>query len=90
MHRSTYGHRLHGWVQQVTYKAHYIDIPDSYRMTTYNAQSMKQRASHHKRMQGVQLTGQQDFCVSYNIKVMSTNVILYDVLAQDKHDLTPE
>ena len=33
---------------------------------------------------GGQLTGQQDFCVSY-IKVMSTNV-----LAQAKDDLTPE
>ena len=50
---------------------------------------MKQRASRHECMQGVQLASQQDFCVSY-IKVMSTNVILYDVLVQAKDDLTPE
>ena len=30
-----YGHRLHCWVHLVTCKAHYRDIPDSYRMTTY-------------------------------------------------------
>ena len=59
-------------------------------MTTYVQSTVPETKSKLSRAHaGGQLTGQQDFCVSC-IKVMSTNMILYDVLAQSKDDLTPE